>query len=431
MFKIMSSEMIVPSEETPRHSLWLSNLDLVARRGHTGTVYFYRPDKSPSSDFSIIESLKTSLAKSLVPFYPLAGRLGVDKNGRIEINCTGEGVPFIVTRSDTTLDEFDNFEPSTEMRNLFVPTAAHPDPPCVLIMLQVTFFKCGGVALGTALHHTIVDARSAFNFIEAWTSIALGEAGCIKQPLLDRTLLRARVDRKVMFNPIEYMSDPKLVIPSRISTSYASSILKISKKHINGLKLRCGDTAGARVSAFRAITALVWRCFCMAQKLDINSKSRLYTMVDMRSRMCPPLPPTYFGNAVIRTSVSAVVGDVISGPISHVAKRLQGATNHGNDYTRSLIDYLETADMGNLPRRGLPASDLRVISWLGLPMYNADFGLGKPIFCAPALMYYSGYVCLMDSPGNDAGVSIVVALEPKSMPGFKELLCEELATLHA
>ncbi|KAJ4794085.1 HXXXD-type acyl-transferase family protein [Rhynchospora pubera] len=428
MIKTISSELVVPCEETPKNPIWLSNLDLAARRGHTATVYFYRPNNNTIHDFFAVESLKSSLEKVLVTFYPLAGLLGMDRNGRIEINCTGEGALFVVARTDAMLNDYDNFAPSTETRNLFVPQATQPDPPCILLMVQVTLFKCGGVVFGTALHHSIVDARCAFHFIETWTSIARGETSCIEQPFLDRTVLRARLNRKVMLDPLEYISDPKYV-PSTISASYTSSIIKISRKHINALKLRCGDTTGARVSVFRAITALIWRCTCMARKLDTNSKSRLYTMIDMRNRMCPPLPSTYFGNAVIRTSVSAVIGDVISGPISHVARRLHGATNQDDDYARSLINYLETAYMGNLPRSGLPASDLRVISWIGLPVNNADFGLGEPILCAPALMYYSGYLCLMDSPGKDAGVTVVMSLEPESMPGFKELFFEELAAI--
>ncbi|KAJ3704979.1 hypothetical protein LUZ61_008684 [Rhynchospora tenuis] len=427
MVKIISSELVVPSEETPKSPIWLSNLDLTSFRIHFSTIYFYRLNKSTSADFFSVELLKSSLAKALVPYYPLAGRLGKDKNGRIEINCTGEGVLFVVAHCDVTLDDFDCFTPSIETRDLFVPTAPHPDKPCILLMLQVTFFKCGGLALGINVHHTIVDGRSSFNFLETWTSIARGENCSVKQPLLDRTLLRARVDRKIMFDHFEYIYDPKSVVPIGISTSnYTSSIFKISKRHINALKLCCCDTAKVHVSTFRAITALIWRCVCMARKLDTNSKSRLYTVVDMRSRMCPPLPPTYFGNATVRASVSAVVGDVISGPISNVAKMLHEGTNQGDEYIRSVIDYLETTDM-NLPRRDVTPSDLRVTSWLGMSMYNVDFGMGQPILCAPAFMWSSGYVYLIDNPGKDAGMFVAVSLEQESMLRFKELLFDELA----
>ncbi|KAJ3677184.1 hypothetical protein LUZ60_002908 [Juncus effusus] len=427
MVEIIRSQFVVPSEEIPKTSLWVSNLDLAARRGYTPTVYFYRANTNPN--FFSIETLVSSLSKALVRFYPFAGRLGVDPCGRIEINCNGEGALFVVARSDITLDDFNDFAPSTEMRNMFVPPAGSPDPPCVLLMLQVTYFKCGGVALGTAMHHTVIDARSAFHFIETWSSIARGEPNYTPPPCLDRTLIQARPDPIVLFDHPEYKSNPKSLVPSGASAPYVSSILKISKKQVNALKLRCSDMIGARVSGFRAIVALVWRCICLARKLASGTETRLYTMIDMRSRTNPPLPPTYFGNAVIRTSVSASVGDVISSPVSNVAKKLRGATNQGDEYVKSLVDYLETTDLNNVPRSGLPQSDLRVISWLGMPIYDADFGWGEPIFLGPAIMYYSGFVYLMNSPGKDGGVSIVVALEPETMPVFKKMFFEELAGL--
>lgn len=141
MLSIISSELVVPSEATPKKPLWLSNLDLAGRMAHTAIVYFYRPINSARHDFFSVESLKSSLAKALVPFYPLAGCLGVDQEGRTEIKCTGEGVLFIVARSDTMLDDFDSFAPSSEVRNLYVPPGGQSDLACIPLLVQVQEFK--------------------------------------------------------------------------------------------------------------------------------------------------------------------------------------------------------------------------------------------------------------------------------------------------
>lgn len=137
MLTIISSELVIPCEVTPRKPLWLSNLDLAGRKAHTAMVYFYRPNDSTRKDFFSVESMRSSLAKALVPFYPLAGRLGEDSEGRTEINCNGEGALFIVARSNAMLDDFGNFAPSVEMRNFFVPPTGEPDQPCPLLMVQV------------------------------------------------------------------------------------------------------------------------------------------------------------------------------------------------------------------------------------------------------------------------------------------------------
>ena len=71
--------------------------------------------------------------------------------------------------------------------------------------LQLTFFKCGGVCLGTALHHMVVDGISAVNFINAWSDIARGiQVSTRSPPFFDHTLLRARSPPTVIFDHFEY-----------------------------------------------------------------------------------------------------------------------------------------------------------------------------------------------------------------------------------
>lgn len=92
--ELFTSEVVVPAEETPPSTVWLSNLDLASRRGYTHRVYFYRPNGEPG--FFAADVVKDNLARALVAFYPLAGRLGLDGAGRVQIDCTGEGAVFVV-----------------------------------------------------------------------------------------------------------------------------------------------------------------------------------------------------------------------------------------------------------------------------------------------------------------------------------------------
>ncbi|GJN40657.1 hypothetical protein PR202_gb29906 [Eleusine coracana subsp. coracana] len=136
--EVLTSELVVPAEETPAESIWLSNLDLAARRGYTPTVYFYRPNGEPG--FFAADAVKHSLAKALVAFDPLAGRLGLDATtSRVQVDCTAEGAVFVTARSDYALDDLMNeFVPCPEMRDRFVPPTPAPNPPCALLFVQVT-----------------------------------------------------------------------------------------------------------------------------------------------------------------------------------------------------------------------------------------------------------------------------------------------------
>jgi shikimate O-hydroxycinnamoyltransferase len=419
----LTSEMVVPAEDTPTGAVWMSNLDLAARRGYTPTVYFYRTTGKP--EFFEAEAVKDSLARALVAFYPLAGRLGLDAAGRVQIDCTSEGVVFVTARSDYVLDDLLNeFVPCNEMRDLFVPATAAPNPPCALLFVQVTHLRCGGVVLGLAVHHSVVDARSAAHFVETWASIARGDAArAAVPPCFDHRLLAARPTRAVLYDHPEYKPEPEPVHPVTAAT-YASAIITLTKAQVTALKARC---AGA--STFRAVVALVWQCACRARALPPDAETRLYSMIDMRARLAPPLPPGYFGNAVIRTSALATVGEVVANPVGYAARRALAATTQGDDYARSLVDYLEGVDAMNLPRSGISRAHLRAISWMGMSLHDSDFGWGAPVFMGPALMYYSGFVYVMQAPGKDGAVALALSLEPESMPEFRKVLADEMARL--
>lgn len=136
--EIVSSELVAPSESTPRRPLWLSNLDLGARNGYTPTVYFFRaPSRECRPDFFSADVLRAALARALVPFHPFAGRLGEGRDGRPEIDCNAEGALFVVARCEATLNEFEGFAPSTPMRDMFVPLYEEAGTGAPLLMLQV------------------------------------------------------------------------------------------------------------------------------------------------------------------------------------------------------------------------------------------------------------------------------------------------------
>ncbi|KAF6998636.1 hypothetical protein CFC21_014736 [Triticum aestivum] len=192
--RVVESCLVTPSDDTPREGLWLSALDLVlANRGHTPLVHFYSTAGAGSDvadDFFDVARLKESMARALVPFYPLAGRLGVDSGGRTEVNCNGEGALFVVARSDHTLQDFVDPTPSPELRRLFGPRV---HPSSIVLAVQVTFLRCGGVVLGTAVHHAVVDGASTFQFLRTWASYSRdGESAAVDPPCHHRALLRAR-----------------------------------------------------------------------------------------------------------------------------------------------------------------------------------------------------------------------------------------------
>ena len=139
IINVRDSTMVRPAEETPRRNLWNSNVDLVVPRMHTPSVYFYRP--TGAANFFDTNVMKEALSKSLVPFYPMAGRLRRDEDGRIEIDCNAEGVLFVEADTGSVIDDFGDFAPTLELRQL-IPTVDYSGDigSYPLLILQVPIY---------------------------------------------------------------------------------------------------------------------------------------------------------------------------------------------------------------------------------------------------------------------------------------------------
>ncbi|XP_078166246.1 putrescine hydroxycinnamoyltransferase 1-like [Carex rostrata] len=424
MVEVTQSTIVTPSDQTLKHKIYLSNLDIVADRSYTPTFYVY--PSSGMKDLFPIEVFKAALAKALVVFYPLAGRLSRDpQTGRPEIDCTGEGVNFLTADLDATVEDFKDFKPSAEMRKMLVPVVNSADPPCIIMAIQITCLRCGGIIIGLATHHYIIDGYSAVLFIKTLSAFARGNTSTIPTPFFDHSLLRARSPPSVSFDHSDY--SPNVYQSKGLSNTsqVVCSNLKLTKEQIHLLKILAG---GERVSTFRAVVALLWKCTCIARGLAFDVETQLIIPVDLRGRFKPPLPATYFGNPTLRTKAVAKVEDLVSNTLKFGANLIQNAVNSITDeFGRSLIDHLESTDLESLGKlSSMSNTSLMAVSWLSFPMYDADFGWGEPILMARAEMYGSGYVYLSRVPEMDGGISILIGLERDSMQCFKKTLYDEI-----
>ncbi|RLN03663.1 anthranilate N-benzoyltransferase protein 1 [Panicum miliaceum] len=433
---VVETTLVAPSEDTPRRELWLSNLDLAVPKTHTPLVYYYpapaaagggggATDGPDPEGFFAPARLKAALARALVPFYPLAGRLGVGEGGRLQIDCNAEGALFAVARADFAADDvFQDYEPSPEVRRMFVPFAPSGDPPCVMAMFQVTFLKCGGVVLGTGIHHVTMDGMGAFHFIQTWTGVARGlelAEACGTPPFHDRTLLRARSPPCPAFDHPVY--SPGLL--NGRPRPFVTRVYSVSPKLLADIKSRCAPG----VSTYCAVTAHLWRAMCVARGLAAGAETRLRVPANVRHRLRPPLPRSYFGNAIVRDLVTTRVEDVLARPLGFVAQAIKDAVDRVDDaYVRSVVDYLEVeSEKGSQAARGqlMPETDLWVVSWLGMPMYDADFGWGTPRFVAPAQMFGSGTAYVTQRANKDDGIAVLFGLEPEYLQCFEKVFYGE------
>ncbi|KAF3339135.1 shikimate O-hydroxycinnamoyltransferase-like protein [Carex littledalei] len=422
MVELLESTFVVPSEETPRETLVLSNLDLVAIHKHNCSIYLYKNTEG-TKDFMCAEVLKSALAKALVLLYPLTGRHVVGQDGRDQIDCNAKGILFQVAQLDRTSDSIE-FEPmSRELRELFIPKEELSSS--LIQMLQVTYLKCGSVVLGSSNNHIIIDGRSASYLYQTWSRIAREDLKSIVPPSFDNTPIRPRSPPKISFDFPEYTTKPQ--IKRDDLNSCVLSLLRVSKEQISDLKNRCCQGGNATsVSTFSAVSALIWKCYCIAKGLTPDSKSRFILTADVRSRLNPPLK-AYFGNAMMRISAASEVSNITSNPIGDVAKTVKAIANGLTDeYIRSFIDYVEVNWNKKLYLRETSESDIRIRTILGMQFSDVDFGWGAPQLLSWERYTENRVIYLMNDTSNDGGVKVVPALDSTTMEKFKKVFYEEL-----
>ncbi|KAJ4844057.1 hypothetical protein Tsubulata_029248, partial [Turnera subulata] len=413
---IKESTIVCPAKETPQRRLCFSNLDLLQTRYHLPTVLLYEPNDSNNSNMFDAHVLKEALSKVLVPFYPAAGRLAKDENGRIEIDCNAKGVLFIEAETDSPTSDLGDFMPGPELCQL-VPTVDDSDITLYpLVLLQVTKFSCGGVCLGSAISHALVDGEGALNFINSWASLARGLSSC-SPPYVDRTILRARDPPRPTFHHIEYDQPPTLNIPAPEPKPTSMTNLKITPEQLNTLRSKVNNANGTETyhySTYQILTAHIWRCVTKARGLPGDQATKLSIATNGRSRLNPPLPPGYFGNVIFHAIPLALAGDLVSESLLHTVERIDRAIRKMDDnYLRSAMDRLEEiGDLTTITRgpNTCRNPNLNVVNWTRLPFYEADFGWGKPLFLRPTRTF-EGTAYLYSSPANDRSFLLAICLE--------------------
>ncbi|GJU76342.1 transferase, chloramphenicol acetyltransferase-like domain protein [Tanacetum coccineum] len=165
-----SSKLIrpfVPTPQTLRHYK-ISFIDELVPFINISAVLFFSPNSNAIPKF--VSRLETSLEKSLTRFYPLAGRY-VDKTQTID--CNDQGAEFIHAKVDIKMQDI--LAPGVDVKFVdeFIPhkkfaVEQFTDP---LLAIQVTMFKCGGVALGASTTHKIADASTLSTFLNEWAAL--------------------------------------------------------------------------------------------------------------------------------------------------------------------------------------------------------------------------------------------------------------------
>lgn len=431
--KRRAPELIGPASTLKRHVVkQLSDID--DQQGlwfQVPLIFFYKNNPSPSmKGKDPVKVIKEALSRALVYYYPFAGRLREGSNGKLMVDCNGEGVLFIEADADFSLDQLGDDEimpPSPYLDELLynVP-GSEGTLGCPLLLIQVTRLICGGFVLALRWNHTMSDAFGFAQFLKAMVEMAWDNAKKAPSllPIWQRQLLNARSPPRISCIHHEYdQIDPtKATLRTKNPNDLDHKAFFFGPKEIMSLRNQLPPHLNKNCTTFELLTASIWRCRTVALELDPDEIVRVSFAFNSRGkRSNMQIPQGYYGNTFVFPAVCSRVDALCKSPLGYAVELVKEAKAEVNEeYIRSVADLMVI--------KGRPGPTIMgdlyfiVSDTTRAGFEEIDFGWGKPVFAgiSGSALFISFYVNYQKKNDGECGIVVPIRLPFSAMERFEE-----------
>jgi hypothetical protein len=380
------------------------------------------------------------LVAALTRYRAFAGQLGEGPDGTPAVLLNDRGARLVEAAVlDADLADMAG-EPTPELLKL------HPYLEMELeevVLLQLTRFRCGSLAVGFTSNHVVADGHATSDFLVAWGRAARGlpPVGIAPVHIHRREeLFRPRSPPLVEYDHRSreyYRPQPPATFIGY--NAYGARNIVIHKAHLTkdfivALRAKASDSdGGVPFSRFEILVAHLWRALTRARGLgdgDPRQVSTVRISVDGRRRLGSAAPEGegYFGNLVLWAFPRATVGELLSQPLKHVAQLIHDEVARVADaaYFQSFVDFAcsgaaeEEGLAPNTVLKDVLCPDMEVDSWLTFPFYELDLGTGRPSWLTPSYFTSEGTLYLAPSSIGDGSVDAFVHVFQHNLHAFKQ-----------
>ncbi|KAH9324621.1 hypothetical protein KI387_004799 [Taxus chinensis] len=367
---------------------------------------------------SVVELLKKSLSQTLLYFYPLAGRLAISAEGVVYIDCNDRGADFIeaVAAPETCLAHVMTEEVGAVVRDLFALNGAiNMDGRFLpLLTVQATKLK-DGLAVAFTVNHAVIDGTSLWHFINSWAQLCQQSSltANISQPPLHTRCFGT--PSPINLNLHEYFQKPRIMhefSPPQLREKmfhFPVETLSRLKEEANRAAFNDGT-----ISSFQALCAHIWVAITRARRLSPAEETTFKLPVNCRPRMVPPLPSSYFGNAIQMVGATVTAGELLEegmGRAAGILHRIIAAHKDAN--IRAELEKPPTVIEID---KYIPQNCVSMGSSPRFPMYDNDFGWGRPVGARSGLANkFDGKMSAYPGREGTQSMDIEICLLPHTM----------------
>ncbi|OMO79083.1 Transferase [Corchorus olitorius] len=434
--RLISSSLIQAENHSETTRIELSPWDLMLLPYGEIQKGLLFPNPKHESTTDLIHHLKTSLARTLHHFPPLAGRLATteheDDTVSYFFDCNNAGALFIHAAADgvTISDITESF---------YVPKIVHSFFPMnglnnikglnnPLLGIQVTHLE-DGFFIGCTINHSVADGTSFWHFFNSWSQISTSGSNSNqipKSPVFQRWVpdgihFPVRFPRshiqQVFAKEFSFPPNPQLV----------GKIFHFTRESLQNLKATANAEVGTtNISSLQAMLSHIWRSVIRNKNLEGDGVINYLIVAGSRQRF-QELPENYFGNAMMARFVTMKAKELLKEGIGSIALRMNRAIGSMTEESikKFLVCWPESPRLSTMDSR--PKEIMVTNSSPRFNMYGNDFGWGKPIAIRNGMEdMFDGKITLL-SGAEEGSVDVELCL---SLPTLEAMLKDPIRLPH-